>query len=88
MKTLSVSIPPNQFREMERTAKKEKRTMSELVRELYRRYVSDAARREFGHALEALRADAAKTPAGTLTMRQINAEIAATRRARKRKPAR
>ena len=87
-KTLSVSMPPNQFKDMERTAKKENRTMSELVRELYRRYVSDEARRQFGRALENLRADAANTRAGKLTMRQIDAEIASARRARKRTPAR
>ena len=83
-KTLSVFLPPNQLRDMARTARKENRTMSELVRELYRRYVSDEARREFGRALEQLRTEAAKAPAGKLTMRRIDAEIAAARRARKR----
>jgi Arc/MetJ-type ribon-helix-helix transcriptional regulator len=87
-KTLSVSLPPNQLKEMERTAKKENRTMSELIRELYRRYVSDEARREFGRALENLRTEAARTPAGKLTMRQIDAEIAASRRERRRRAAR
>jgi Arc/MetJ-type ribon-helix-helix transcriptional regulator len=87
-KTLSVSLPPNQLKEMERTAKKENRTMSELIRELYRRYVSDEARREFGRALENLRTEAARTPAGKLTMRQIDAEIAASRRDRRRRAAR
>ena len=88
-RTLSVSLPPSQLKDMERTARKENRTMSELVRELYRRYVSDEARREFGRALEDLRAEAAKAPAGKLTMRRIDAEIAAARRARKQKhPAR
>ena len=87
-KTLSVSLPPNQLKEMERTAKKENRTMSELIRELYRRYVSDEARREFGRALENLRAEAARTPAGKLTMRQIDAEIAASRKDRRRRAAR
>ena len=87
-KTLSVSLPPNQLKEMERTAKKENRTMSELIRELYRRYVSDEARREFGRALENLRSEAARTPAGKLTMRQIDAEIAASRRERRRRAAR
>jgi Arc/MetJ-type ribon-helix-helix transcriptional regulator len=87
-KTLSVSLPPNQLKEMKRTAKKENRTMSELIRELYRRYTSDEARREFGRALKDLRGEAAKTPAGKLTMRQIDAEITASRRARKRQPAR
>jgi len=87
-KTLSVSLPPNQLKEMERTAKKENRTMSELIRELYRRYVSDEARREFGRALENLRTESARTPAGKLTMRQIDAEIAASRRDRRRRAAR
>jgi hypothetical protein len=87
-KTLSASLPPNQLKDMERTAKKENRTMSELVRELYRRYVADEARREFGRTLEVLRTEAAKTPAGKLTAPQIDGEIAAARRARKQKPAR
>ena len=73
---------------MERTAKKENRTMSELIRELYRRYVSDEARREFGRALEPLRSQTAKTPAAKLTMRQVDAEILAARRVRRRKPER
>jgi hypothetical protein len=73
---------------MERTAKKENRTMSELVLELYQRYRADEARANFGHALAALPAEAAKTPASKLTMRQIDQEIAASRRARSRKPAR
>jgi len=87
-KTLSVSLPPNQLKEMERTARKENRTMSELVRELYRRYTSDEARREFGRALKDLRAEAAKTPAGKLSMAEIDEEIASSRRTRKRHSAR
>lgn len=87
-KTLSVSLPPSQLKQMEQTAKKENRTMSELVRELYRRYMSDEARRQFGRAVTDLRAEAANTRAGKLTMRQIDAEIAAARRARKRTSAR
>ena len=87
-KTLSVSIPPSQLKDMEQTAKKENRTMSELIRELYRRYVADEGRREFARALERLRTETAKTPAGKLTARQIDAEITAARRARKRRAAR
>jgi Arc/MetJ-type ribon-helix-helix transcriptional regulator len=87
-KTLSVSLPPNQLKAMERTAKKENRTMSELIRELYRRYTSDEARREFGRSLRDLRADVAGAPERKLTGRQIEAEIAASRRARKRQPVR
>ena len=86
-KTLSVSLPPNQLREMERTAKKENRTMSELIRELYRRYVSDEARSEFSRALDRLRTETTKSPASKLTMRQLDAEIAAARRNRRRKSA-
>jgi len=67
---------------MERTARNENRTMSELVCQLYRRYVSDEARRELGRVLKDIRANAASTPAGKMTMRRIDEEIAAARRTR------
>ena len=59
--------------------------MSELVRELYCRYISETTRGECTRAVEVLRREAAKTPAAKLTMRQIDAEIAAARRERRRK---
>jgi len=37
-KTISISMPPNQLKEMERVAKRENRPLSELVQELFRRY--------------------------------------------------
>ena len=37
-KTLSISMPPAQLKDMEKLAKKENRTMSELIREALRRY--------------------------------------------------
>jgi CopG family transcriptional regulator / antitoxin EndoAI len=37
-KTISISLPPAQLKEMEKLAKKQNRTMSELVREAFRRY--------------------------------------------------
>ena len=37
-KTLSVSLPPNQLKDMEKVAKRENRTLSELVRALFREY--------------------------------------------------
>jgi hypothetical protein len=40
-------------------------------------------RRDFGRALEQLRDETAKTPAGKLTVRQIDAEITAARRDRR-----
>jgi Arc/MetJ-type ribon-helix-helix transcriptional regulator len=83
-KTISISIPPGQLKEMTRTARRENRTMSELIREAYRRYVADNARRELGMAVEALRSEASRTPAGKLSMREIDDEIAAARRARRR----
>jgi hypothetical protein len=58
--------------------------VSEFNGELYRRDGSEEARREFGRVLEALRAEAANTPAAKLSMRQIDAEIAASRLSRKR----
>jgi metal-responsive CopG/Arc/MetJ family transcriptional regulator len=37
-KTLSISLPPAQLKEVEKLAKKEHRTLSELIREALRRY--------------------------------------------------
>lgn len=37
-KTLSISLPPAQLRDVEKLAKKEHRTLSELIREALRRY--------------------------------------------------
>ena len=85
-RSVSVSLPPKQLKAMERTARKEDRSMSEFVGELYKRYVRDEARHKLAAALKDLRAEAARTPAAHLTMRQIDAEIAAVRRARRRKP--
>jgi hypothetical protein len=73
---------------MERTARKKVRRASDLAGEIFPRNVSDEARREFARAVETLRTEAAKTPAAKLTMRQIDSEIAAARRERKRRPSR
>jgi len=40
-KTWTVSLPPNLVREVERTAKEEDRTRSELVREALRVYIEE-----------------------------------------------
>lgn len=37
-KTLSISLPPAQLKDVEKLAKRENRTMSELIREALRRY--------------------------------------------------
>jgi len=39
-RTISVSMPAEQFREMEKMAKRENRTLRELVRESFRQYRS------------------------------------------------
>lgn len=79
-KTISVSLPPKQLKEMERVARRENRTLSELVRETFRRYQEDGPLR--GTLAEALRLvrDDAKRKGVRLTQREINAEIAAVRR--------
>lgn len=94
-KTISVSLPASQLKEMEKVARRENRTLSGLVRELFRRYqqqendrvlVADPARArmllDLMRAVEELRKEAG---AQGLTTRQINAEIAAHRRERARK---
>lgn len=62
-------------------AKREHRTMSELMREALRRYLADRARDQqierLKMAVETLRSETKATPAGKLTMRQIDAEIRA-----------
>jgi Arc/MetJ-type ribon-helix-helix transcriptional regulator len=40
-RTLSISLPPAQFKDMEKLAKRENRTMSELIREALRRYQAE-----------------------------------------------
>ena len=70
-----------------RLARKQNRTMSELMREAFRRYQqeeefrpSSAALRYFASAVAALREDAKKKGLDKLTMRDIDAEVVAYRR--------
>ena len=89
-KSLTVSLPPAQLREMERIAKKENRTMSELVRESFRRYQQPPAffdLREYikqiaptPPAFQAIRAEAKRKGSDKLTMAQIDREVATVRR--------
>ena len=55
-RTLSVSMPPAQLRQVERLAKKENRTLSELVREALRRYQQKPASPAGAELIAALRA--------------------------------
>jgi Arc/MetJ-type ribon-helix-helix transcriptional regulator len=82
-RTLSVSMPPAQLRQVERLAKKENRTLSELVREALRRYQqkpASPAGAELIAALRAVQEDARRAGLGKLPQRAIEAEVAAYRR--------
>jgi hypothetical protein len=97
-KSLTISLPPAQLRDMERTAKRENRTLSELLRETYRRYqreeedrllAADSVRRQrlldLKQTVLELRKEARKTGVNKLTNRQINAEIEAYRQEKRGK---
>jgi Arc/MetJ-type ribon-helix-helix transcriptional regulator len=78
-KTISVSLPPRQLKEMEQVVRRENRTLSELVRESFRRYQQPAPLpTTLAEALGSVREDA-KRKGVNLTQREINAEIAAVR---------
>jgi len=83
-RTLSISISPAQFRQVEKLARSEHRTMSEFVREALRCYQDQRRLAPLNTALlaalRALQQDAASKGTTKLARRQINAEIAAVRR--------
>jgi hypothetical protein len=89
-KVYSIAMPPEEARQAERLAKKERRTMSELMTEALRRHrqppmsfdmrehirqIAPAPR-----ALRAIRQEAKSKDSSKLTMRQIDREVAAVRR--------
>ncbi len=91
----SITMPPEMGRQAEQLAKRESRTMSELMREAFRCYqrqaedrrmLADPARRRnlaaLKEAVTRLREEAADTRVGTLTARQFDVEIAASRKPR------
>jgi hypothetical protein len=97
-KSLTISLPPQQLREMERTAKRENRTLSELLREAWRRYqreeedrrlAVDPARQrrllELKKVVGELRQEAAETGVDKMTTRDINTIVAEARREQKKK---
>src|ERR1035438_5926148 len=95
-KSVSISLPPEQFKTAERLAKKQNRTMSELFREGLRRLEQDerrpssAALADFRDIVRLIREDAKRAGLDKMTMAEINAEVDATRkeaRAKNRKPA-
>ena len=87
-KTLSVSLPPAQLKRAERIAKRENRTLSELVREALRQYEQkqdSPINYDLIAALRAVQDDSRRTGLNKLTERQIDAEVTASRRQRDKK---
>jgi predicted transcriptional regulator len=87
-KTLSVSLPPAQFKRAERLAKKENRTLSELVREALRQYEQkqdNPINYDLVAALRAVQQSARLAGLDQLTEQEIDAEVTAVRQQRGRK---
>ncbi len=88
-KVYSITMPPEMARQAERLAKKENRTMSELMREALRRYQQPLVvldTREFIRQLaptpppyRAIREHARRKGTAKLTLQQIDREVAAVR---------
>ena len=87
-KTLSVSMPPTQLKRAERLAKRENRTLSELVREALRQYEQKQETPINYDIIAAMRADqqsSKRAGLDKLTEREIDAEVTASRRERDKK---
>jgi metal-responsive CopG/Arc/MetJ family transcriptional regulator len=87
-RTLSVSLPPAQLKRAERLAKRENRTLSELVREALRQYEQkqeSPVNYDLIAALRAVQESAQRAGLDKLTERAIDAEVTATRRERDKK---
>jgi Arc/MetJ-type ribon-helix-helix transcriptional regulator len=89
-KVYSITMPPEMAKHVERLARKENRTMSELVREALRRYERPAVTLDLREyvwqiaptppALRAMQEDARRNGTDKLTMAQIDREVASVRR--------
>ena len=94
-KVYSITMPPEMARQAERLAKKENRTMSELMREALRRYQQPSVVldvREYIRQLaptpppcQAIREDARRKGSDKLSVQQIDREVAAVRQRRDKK---
>ena len=87
-KIVAITMPPAMAKEAGRLAKKQNRTMSELMREAFRQYQqqekvkpSPTALQELASAIAALREDSKKKGLDKLTMGEIDAEVSAYRQA-------
>ncbi len=94
-KNLTISLPPAMLRDMERVAKRENRTLSELVRENFRRSQQPQPDlhtliRQLAPpppALEAMWDDAKRAGSDKLTKAQIDREVGTVRRQHDKKTA-
>jgi predicted transcriptional regulator len=87
-RTLSVSLPPAQLKRAERLARRENRTLSELVREALRHYEQKQqapVNHDLIAALRAVQDSARRAGLDRLTEREIDAEVTASRRERDKK---
>jgi len=93
-KNLTISLPPAMLREMERTARRENRTLSELVRENFRRSQEQSKLDIYQlirhlapppPELQAMWEDAKRKGTDKLTMADINREVRAVRQQRDKK---
>ena len=87
-RTISVSLPPEQLKRTERLAKRENRTLSELVREALRQYEQkqeSPINYDLIAALRAVQNGARRAGLDKLTQAEIDTEVRATRRARDKK---
>ena len=82
-KTLSITLPPEMLTRAERIARKEHRTMSELIREALRHY----ERRNWWDEMNAYGAKSAAT-AGVKTGDDVAAAIHSFRKSPRKRPAR
>ncbi len=86
-KSITISLPPAQLKTAERLAKQQSRTMSELFREALRRYEQEeqqrpdpAALSKLAESVRLIRESARRAGLDKMTMREINAEVAAARK--------
>jgi predicted DNA-binding protein len=97
-KVYSITMPPEMGRQAEQLAKQESRTMSELMREAFRRYQIEQAERrlladpmrskhlaELRRLVTELRQEAKQKGLDRVSLRRIDAEIATSRKSRTKK---
>jgi predicted DNA-binding protein len=84
-KTISVSMPPAQLKRVERLAKRENRTLSELVREALRQYEQKqeaSINYDLLNVLRSVQDSARQAGLDKMSDREIDAEVTAHRRGR------